>query len=391
MLALAWSCSKTESPGGSHVPGTNSDIPITWNVAEVERPHNGTRSLVGPETDGEGNPYPDRDWITLEEACTPATSGGKDEAIGIWADYSYTDNGGEQTTIKDVFKGTRLIYAHKEDGNPHSDWNYAGSDLYWFIGGLYKFRAYFPQHLESQVVASTNATTFVIEYPTHKIQDDMLIAYNSVDTNDPATDLGAPVTLHFRHGLAAVRFLVKANFTNTDYLTSCYFQNTDTRDFATSGMLAYGSAEDEEKLTWVMGYNPPVTEKIYYWKNSGVLFSTDQETDTTVPAMAYTDDGTTEGQTYTQNNGWVLILPQESSGKLQFCFTTRNGNDAVYKVTIPRITKQVDDGSGNVTQSTKYEPGKRYTYTISITESNVELTITVADWNERESSYDIVF
>ena len=66
MLALAWSCSKTESPGGSHVPGTNSDIPITWNVAEVERPHNGTRSLVGPETDGEGNPYPDRSFRTMQ-------------------------------------------------------------------------------------------------------------------------------------------------------------------------------------------------------------------------------------------------------------------------------------------------------------------------------------
>lgn len=390
-FCLLAACSQHEIPQSPAKPGSASESLIVWDVAEVNAPGTESRSLVGPAVDENGDPYPDADWITLEEACTPTDAGGGGKAIGIWADYSYTDTDGMETTIKNVFEGTQLIYAHKENGNPHSDWNYTGSDLYWFIGGRYKFRAYFPQELESQVVASTNASTFVIEYPTHEFQEDLLVAYNRVDTNNPQVDLNDPVTLKFKHGLAALRFFIKANYTNTDYVTSCYLQNADSRDFATSGMLAYGSTNNEEQMTWITGYNPPVTEKIYYWSNSGVRFSTEQDASQASPAMAYTAAGTTSGDIFTQNDGWILILPQKSSGKLQFCFTTRSGNNAVYAVTIPQVTEQSQTADGQMVQSTEYQPGKRYTYTISITESNVELTLTVADWNERESSYDIVF
>ena len=144
-------------------------IPIVWDVVSVDKPGTQSRSLIGPAPEEGQNP----DWITLEEACTPTASGGQGEAIGIWADYTYMDTDGQESTMKDVFRGTRLIYQHKESGNPPSDWNYAGSDLYWFIGGRYKFRAYYPQNLADHVVSSTNATTFVIEYPTHEIQEDL--------------------------------------------------------------------------------------------------------------------------------------------------------------------------------------------------------------------------
>ena len=107
--------------------------------------------------------------------------------------------------------------------------------------------------------------------------------------------------------------------------------------------------------------------------------------------MAYTGSGTIEGDLFTQNDGWVLVPPQKSSGTLSFCFTTRNGEDAVYKVTIPKVTERVDNGDGTYTESMEYLPGKRYTYTIAITETKLELTISAADWNERESSFGIVF
>ena len=107
--------------------------------------------------------------------------------------------------------------------------------------------------------------------------------------------------------------------------------------------------------------------------------------------MAYTAENATSGDLFTQNNGWVLILPQASSGNLQFCFTTTNGEEAIYRVTIPKITERITASDGSVYESTEYRPGRRYTYTITITEANVDLTLTVADWNERESSYEIVF
>ena len=387
LAAAAWSCGKPSETERPKIPADGTQ-PIVWDVVSVDKP--GSRSLVGPATDDQGNPYVDPDWETLEQACTPASSGGSGKAIGIWADYSYTDTDGQESTAENIFEGTRLIFAPKEGGNPHSNWNYEGEDLYWFPGGRYKFRAYFPQELEGNVVPSTNASTFVIEYPTHKIQEDLLVAYNEVDTADPLTDLNDPVLLRFRHGLAAIRFFIKADYANTDYLTSCYLQNAETRDFATSGMLAYGAETDPEQLSWVMGYNPPVTEKFYYWSNSGIEFSTD-ESGNALRAQAYTAAGTAEGDLFTHNDGWLLILPQASSGNLQFGFTTRNAGDTPYTVTIPQVTEQVEHSDGTITRSTEYLPGKRYTYTVTITETTVELTLTVADWNERESSYDIIF
>lgn len=379
-------------PDNREVPAMppSGTTPIVWNVVGVGKPGAGNRSLVGPEFDDEGNPYVNPGWVTIEHACTPAAEGGEGKAIGIWADYTYTDIDGQEVAIKNIFQNTRLIYSDKKDGNPYSLWNYEGSDLYWFVGGKYKFRAYFPQSLADNVVSSTNASTFVIEYPTHYVQEDLLLAYNDVDTTDPQTNLNEPVSLQFKHGLAALRFIVKAKYANEDELTSCYLQNADTRDFATSGMLAYGSDSDVESMSWIMGYNPPVTERIYYWSNSGVRFSTDSAGNAS-PAMAYTGSGTIDGDLFTQNDGWVLVPPQKSSGTLNFCFTTRNGEDAVYKVTIPKVTERVDNGDGTYTESMEYLPGKRYTYTIAITETKLELTISAADWNERESSFGIVF
>ena len=55
------------------------------------------------------------------------------------------------------------------------------------------------------------------------------------------------------------------------------------------------------------------------------------------------------------------------------------------------MTERIKASDGSVVESTEYLPGKRYTYTISITETNLILDLTVADWNERESSHSIVF
>ena len=245
LAATAWGCNDPDRTDGPAPAAGNS--PIRWDVASVTSPGTPSRSLVGPAPEEGQTP----DWITLEQACTPTAAGGKGLAIGIWADYTYEDLQGDEITIKNLFSGTRLIYANKTNGNPYSYWNYEGEDLYWYIGGRYKFRAFFPQKISENVISSTSATTFVIEYPTHNLQEDLLLAYNAVDTTNPQVDLSKPVGLHFSHGLAAIRFIIKANFATEDKLTSCYFQNADTRDFATSGMLAYGSETETKSISWI--------------------------------------------------------------------------------------------------------------------------------------------
>lgn len=376
MLFAAGSCGKQHTTEIPRVPESGT-VPIVWSV-DMEKNGVASRSLIGSQTDA-GD-------IPITQACTPTADGGDGEAIGIWADYSYSDADGVQTTVKNLFEGTRLIYADKVNGNPYDDWNYADTDLYWFVGGKYKFRGYFPQKLEDQVLTTSDATTFAMTYSTSDYQEDLLVAYNEVVTTDPSVDLSQPVTLNFKHALAAVRFRVEASYDNTDYLTSCYLQNADTKDFASIGILVYGTETVSDDFFWSMGYNPPATERIYYWSNSGVEFSTDTQTGTVTPALAYTQTGTTDGGLFTENDGWLLILPQASSGNLQFCFTTRNAEEGIYRVNIPKGTEYDDSGA---VISEEYQPGKRYTYTIRITEADVELTITAADWNMRDSSYDI--
>lgn len=376
MLFAAGSCGKQHTTEIPRVPESGT-VPIVWSV-DMEKNGVASRSLIGSQTDmGD---------ISIKQACTPVGNGGEGEAIGIWADYTYRDADGMQKTVKNLFEGTRLIYADKVNGNPYDDWNYAGTDLYWFVGGKYKFRGYFPQKLEDQVLTTSDATTFAMTYSTSDYQEDLLVAYNEVDTTDPSVDLSQPVTLNFKHALAAVRFRVEASYDNTDYLTSCYLQNADTKDFASIGILVYGTETAADDFFWSMSYNPPATERIYYWSNSGVEFSTETQTSTVRPALAYTQAGTTSGEQFTRNDGWLLILPQASSGNLQFCFTTRNAEEGVYRVIIPKGT-EYDDNGGVISE--EYRPGKRYTYTIRITEADVELTITAADWNMRDSSYDI--
>ena len=376
MLFAAGSCGKQHTTEIPRVPESGT-VPIVWSV-DMEKNGVASRSLIGSQADA-GD-------IPITQACTPTAVGGEGEAIGIWADYTYTDADGMQATVKNLFAGTRLIYADKAGGNPYDSWNYAGTDLYWFVGGKYKFRGYFPQKLEDQVLTTSDATTFAMTYSTSDYQEDLLVAYNEVDTTVPSVDLSQPVTLNFKHALAAVRFRVEASYDNTDYLTSCYLQNADTKDFASIGILVYGTETVSDDFFWSMGYNPPATERIYYWSNSGVEFSTDTQTGTVTPALAYTQTGTTDGGLFTENDGWLLILPQASSGNLQFCFTTRNAEEGIYRVNIPKGTEYDDSGA---VISEEYQPGKRYTYTIRITEADVELTITAADWNMRDSSYDI--
>ena len=54
----------------------------------------------------------------------------------------------------------------------------------------------------------------LIEYPTHNLQEDLLLAYNAVDTTNPQVDLSKPVGLHFSHGLAAIRFINQGQLRN---------------------------------------------------------------------------------------------------------------------------------------------------------------------------------
>ena len=117
-------------------------------------------------------------------------------------------------------------------------------------------------------------------------------------------------------------------------------------------------------------------------------------------AVAYdcTKDTTAEGELFTQNGGWLLILPQESSGNLQLCFQTEHGGKStVFRVDIPKntTTQLYDNGVPRVDEAGNpvygWRAGKRYSYTVRIQRSDLQVLLAVADWNMRYSSTQIEF
>lgn len=394
-----------------------TSIPLKWSVLPVESMQ-GTRSLI---ENNEG----------LQNACV-ATTG---EGIGIWGDYEIATNFGVDTIVGFLKgaegKGVKIIYHGEGDDDSPTGWDYENEAeaANWELGGKYIFRAYYPQTaVKENVVSSSNATTFVINYNTTQLQEDLLVAYQPINTMQ--WDLSKPVPLKFRHALAGLRFQFQfeEGLYETDYLTSCWLQNTSARDFTSVGMLAYGTEDPNNNnqynpnwLDWHESYNSPATEQMYYWESlrddthpdGGIQINRNGTTNTY--ATAYTNqEKTTEGSSLLNNNGYILIIPQPSEGSVQLCFTTYEGGETVYRVSLPvktgtstarqRANISYDENNTLILGDAKdptpmdqwgygtdFVAGYLYSYMVTISKTNLGLSLKIAPWNELKSSFDISF
>ena len=386
-LLVAVSCHKQEKPQ------PEQDGQVRWDVSGVEG--FSTKALINNAYD-------------IQTACTPESEGGKGQTIGIWADYDITIDG-TPYTVENVFKGTRLIY------NPSSSaidtkWEYEGDPAYWVAGGKYIFRAYYPSGEVSVLESSSSAKAFVVESNTVSTQRDLLLAFNSFDTvtgeyADGSTgNMSNPVPFFFRHAMAAVKvcFRFEDGFYSEDAITSCWFENSVNDDFAITGMMTYGDGVnlDEGKIQWIKSYSPASGLQYYLWKHpDGVPFSSDAESSKIATAYSVFSDGDT-GEKFTGQDGFVMIIPQPSTGNQHICFTTRNGGNAVFRIAIPKKTgtsnvkylANPDDPSTHKdSEGCDFIPGWRYTYTIVITKTDAEILLGIAPWNKLDSSFSISF
>ncbi len=330
---VLFSCSKDENEIVMPVPEPEvqrTDSLIRWAVS-AGSVSVGTRAMVGEtsyeggkyfsyDIDAEGNPvlnadrtdyvyvdnnvvdgYPEKtpvsrnpDCVSLEQACD--VNGKLKHGVGFWVDYIKRDG-----TSKEEFRGvfgdnTSLVYTDVDGTNPYSYWNYKGDAQYWALGGRYLFRAYYPNLLQRYVIEeSTNGQLMVLDYNTHKFQEDLMVAHNEVFTTDPLQDgkptiyykdgkfsdvlavtdhvnsnnlgefhfsqtfdLSDPVPLHFEHTLTAVRVRFTFNYDDDDELTRVFFENTvEGKGLKTSGLLLYGAYENFERYnTSGTYYNP---------------------------------------------------------------------------------------------------------------------------------------
>lgn len=327
-------------------------IPINWEISSAQVQQ--TKALINNNL--------------LQAACTP-NADSSNESIGVWGEYSIEENG--QTMTYEEFNATPLTFAPKvDDTNPHNDWNYPGETRYWTTGGIYDFRACYPQSSVSKLMTQMEATIFQGgPINTSVIQEDLLVAATQVNT---LTDnLAQPVSLDLQHIFAAIKFTVKAadGFTppTDEKVTGCWLQNNEesTELFSPSGYLVHSGNQNPE-LKWYTYESS--TAPMYVWKHDGVEF--DEEN------TLYTANNNLTGSEYTALDGWVLIVPQQVKEEtLNFCYTMKTTGEHIYSVKIPAVT---------------YENGKQYTYTLVISGSKVQLKLTIAEWNKLYSTYDII-
>ena len=381
-------------------PSTPTQAPVLFQVNSVENATS-SRSLIESKTP----PSSGIDY-SLQTACSPTGLGRK---IGIWADYSIRQTDGSDLVFSSIFNNTSLTYQKRNDGydNPQEDWNYMGDPLYWQIGGIYKFRAYYPQEqMKSLITTSASATSFVVEYPTATTQEDLLIAYNRVRTadrwiyyfggkrfDDPNFvnnfTLQTPVPLFFKHAMAAMKFTFKFenDYNSTDNLTACWLENTDPLNlFANTGVMVYGQDDDHpETITWTLSYQPAVGNKMYEWVSSAPPAFDNAKTCTAYSTTAST------GNQYAQNDGFLLVIPQTYRGGLRLCFTTQKGGSTVFSTQLPEATGTDIDGNTTSSAPYAYAAGKKYTYNLVLTRTDLKLNLTIADWNVRKHSDEIIF
>ena len=337
-LALAMSsCGQSEE-----TPTATTDMPICWDIVSVDGMKN-SRVMIGSG----------QNEMNLQTACTD------NEAIAVWGDYTYNNNDYQ------AFANTPLTYS--------SDvWKYTGGYRYWISNSLYRFRAYYPKQALGSNASATNANSVTITYDTEALQEDLLVAYKEINT--ATWDLSKAVPLEMKHALAAVRFQFQSVDGVQMVLKSFALQNTieegTVKGLGTSGTLTY-QGESVDLSNWTVT-SPFPSDKLYDWQHDGVQFGN-------APVAAYQKTGNTPDNFYTDNDGYVLLIPQEYNGKTNMIFETNN-KPTPFEVVLPAPTSP---------EEKKFLPGHRYTYLIKVTADNaVTLTCTVQPWTLQEEEMD---
>ena len=352
LAMLVSSCSKgylEEVPSGESL----RDI-IGWNVSaisQVDGFKSASKALI-------------EDYDDLRNACTPLENQ-EAEKIGLLGNY--TLDGRSEV----VFDNTELWWWEKEDGNPYNDylgndsyWNYPDDNVYWTDNADYTFKAYFPKS-KVELQPGSGADKLLVVYDTEITQYDLLVAHRSLRSKSEN-----PINLVLKNALSALRFdfqFVEQGV--TDELLCCWMENKTDNGFYTSSTLNY-----EDEIVWPYSTPNPAGDPFYYWEPTSPL-----EIRSNSVAVAYsTPASANNGNAYTGNHGWVLIIPQSSAnaGVVKLCFKTATGGNTVYSIDLPAY---------------EFKAGYRYQYHVKMTSTGIELSLTIADWNERKSSYEIDF
>ena len=293
-----------------------------------------------------------------ENVVLSTTEAMRSKPFGIYGLYS--DNPGDENGTN-VFLSTNA-QAVSYNGSS-AKWEYDPL-AYWSINKFYRFRAYHPYNGTAfNVLNSSSVDLISIDYKIASGSDDLMFAFWTGQANESVITNNVP--MQFFHALSGITFSV--GMKNSDDVPDNY-QDAVT-SFWVSGIIPNGTVLythpdgrfNKAQMIWI-AENYDSSTKYYQWTGSKTFGKIDNPN----PAVSIFD-----------GSGVVFAIPQSSSGAkgpTKAYFTTQNGGDAVNEITLPAV---------------QWEPGVIYSYCFVISQSKIEVEITIKDWEPVEINQDI--
>ena len=215
---------------------------------------------------------------------------------------------------------------------------------YWIPGATYWFKAFYPTEPSAGTLTVDNTSStqpFTITDFNISEQEDIMVASAealTVPANGVAPTSGSVVNLAFQHLLANVTIKAKSEIGNVTV------SDISLEDIAQTGNYNYSNGKWESEQT--------VTINKQY-SGEALVKNAEDFVDVT--------------------GGGFLVIPEAIGGRQKMIIRTSHKN---YDVVIPTIT---------------WEPGKKYTYTLTIKQENIEFNEPGVDiWDEENATGSVV-
>ena len=332
LLLLAISCTKQDKPG--------SGFALTFEAKAVDA------ALAGKAGEGEG-------------VIQTTDSNLKNHPFGVFGVYS--DVAGDENCTNVFLTSAAKQVRWNTDTDPNK-WTYDPLQ-YWKLNKFYRFRAYHPYSGSAfSINAMSDVDDIFIEYAINAGKEDLLVGFQSVEST--ASNIKNKVKFAFKHALCALEF--KIAFKNDEFIEEDYTDNLTS--FHLSGLVPTGTLqythEDGNNLSEVIKWHASYFDdgEYYEWTGSKLFRKYKGSNATTV------FDG----------NGLVFCIPQTCSPaetkQTIVYFKTKKAGDAVHSAPLPKM---------------QWEPGKIYSYTLLINKSDLEISVTIKDWDEIQANEDL--
>lgn len=294
----------------------------------------------------------------------------RNNPFGIYAVYSASEGAASGTNVFDD-SGALSVSYNTASGYWEYTRNGTNPKYYWKRNQYYRFRAYHPYSADV-VTGASDADRISINYRIINDDYDLLVAFAR---RHPATEGYGRVDMNFRHALAALRFRVAFDSSvkpqdSRDEVTEFHIKGLQV-----AGNLSY--THNGDYLTEVLNWSTDDfddRDEFYRWtghREFGVNGYTPDGGTTVTPVDIFGTSG---------SDNVVFAIPQMCSDPSHsgtfVHFKTAHGTQADHSAKLPE---------------TQWEAGKIYTYTLLVKKSEVEVTVSIKDWNKVQSTLDIYY